>query len=74
MAKKDKREQIFRDNTRNVPLADFEWLVNQYGYVKMGGSHALAVIGTRIYPYPRSNPLPHQYVSGLLKIIDNEEK
>jgi hypothetical protein len=72
MTKKEKRELKIRDNLRNVSLEDYEWLINQHGYIKFGGSHALAVIGTRIYPYPRTNPVNQNYIKGLLEIIDSE--
>ena len=72
MSKKEKRELKIRECVKNVSLEDFEWLINQYGYIKAGGSHSLAVIGTRTYPYPRTNPVNQNYVKGLLGIIDNE--
>ncbi len=71
MSKKDKREQKIRESTKNVSLADFEWLINQYGYIKAGGSHAVAVINDTSYPYPRKNPMGQPYVKRLLEIIGN---
>ncbi len=70
MSKKDKKELKIRENIRNVSLEDFEWLINQYGYIKTGGSHCIAIIGIVAYPYPRKNPMHHLYVKGLLEIID----
>jgi len=72
MSRKEKRELKIRDNLKNVSLEDFEWLVNRYGYIKPGGSHSLAVIGDRMYPYPRTNPVNQNYVKGNLEIIDSE--
>ncbi len=73
MSKADKREQNIRLNTRNVSLMDFEWLVNKYGKLEFGGSHALASIGNIRYPYKRQNPVNFHYVEELLKIIDNQK-
>jgi len=72
MSKKEKREQKIRENVKNVSLEDFEWLINQYGYIKAGSNHSLAIIGPRTYPYPRTNPLNQNYVKGILEIIDSE--
>jgi hypothetical protein len=72
MSKKEKRELKIRENVKNTSLEDFEWLINQYDYIKAGGSHSLAIIGTRTYPYPRTNPVNQNYVKGLLEIIDSE--
>jgi hypothetical protein len=47
-------------------------VINQHGYIKAGGNHALAVIGRRMYPYPRKSPVNHNYIKGLLEIIDSE--
>jgi hypothetical protein len=74
MVRTDKREQRIRQNTRNVNLADFEWLVSRYGKVEFGGSHALASIGNIRYPYRRQNPMNHHYVEELLRIIDNRTR
>jgi len=72
MSKKEKRKLKIRYDIKSVSLIDFEWLINQYGYIKAGGSHSLAIIGTRTYPYPRTNPVNQNYVKGLLEIIDCE--
>jgi len=72
MSKAEKREQKIRQNTKNVSLDDFEWLICKYGSIKMGGNHAVAVINGRLYPYPRKNPVQQPYVIGLLKIIDRQ--
>ena len=71
MGKKEKREQKIRDSLKNVSLEDFEWLINQHGYIKAGGSHAIAVINKITYPYPRKNPMGQPYVKRLIEIIDN---
>lgn len=72
MGRKDTREQKIRDNTKNVSLNDFEWLINKYGYIKAGGSHAIAIIGQISYAYPKKNPMGQPYVKRLLEIIDNK--
>jgi hypothetical protein len=33
VTKADKREQKIRENTKNVSLEDFEWLVCHYGHI-----------------------------------------
>jgi hypothetical protein len=70
MTKKEKLEARIRNNPKNVSLADFEYLVNEYGRIKPGNKHAKAVIGTRTLTYKRVNPIPPEYVTDLLKIID----
>ena len=70
MPKRDKREQRIRNNPGNVSLEDFEALINTYGYIKEGGSHPKARIGTRTMPYKRENPVKPVYVEELLRIID----
>jgi hypothetical protein len=74
MTKADKREQKIRQNTKNVSLEDFEWLICRYGYIKAGGSHPEAIIGQESYPYPKTNPIRQPYVLGLLELIDKERK
>jgi hypothetical protein len=74
MTRADKREQKIRENTRNVSLEDFEWLICQYGYIKAGGNHPEAIIGLESYPYPRTNPVRQCYVKRLLERIDKEGK
>ncbi len=74
MVKVDKREQKIRQNTKNVSLEEFEWLIRRYGYIKAGGNHSVAVIGNQAYPYPRTNPVRQPYVKGLLELIDKEGK
>jgi hypothetical protein len=74
VTKADKREQKIRENTKNVSLEDFEWLICRYGYIKAGGSHSLAIIGREQYPYPRENPMRQPFVKGLLEHIDKEGK
>ena len=70
MTRMAKREQKIRRNTKNVSLDDFEWLIHQYGCIKMGGSHAIAVIGGISFAYPRKNPVGQPYVRRILEIID----
>ena len=70
MSKKDKLEARIRNNPRSVSLADFESLVNKYGHTDMGGKHAKARIGNIVLTYKRVNPMPPEYVTDLLEIID----
>lgn len=71
MGRKEKREQKIRSNPTNVSLEDFEALINQYGYIKVGGKHPQAVIGNKFMAYKRTNPLKSAYVKQLLEYIDN---
>jgi hypothetical protein len=73
MSKLEKREQKIRNNPKDVALEDFEWLINKYGYIRMGGSHAVAVIAKISFPYPRNNPMRLPYVKRLIEIIDRRE-
>jgi len=70
VSKRDKRESRIRDNPSNVALNDFENLINQYGHIKGGGNHPLAIIGRRVFPYKRTNPVLFPYVERILEIID----
>ena len=70
MSKKEKLETRIRNNTKNVSLADFEALVIKYGRMEMGGKHAKARIGKATLTYKRVNPVPPEYVTDLLEIID----
>jgi hypothetical protein len=74
MTKKAKREQNIRDNTRNVSLVDFEWLIKSYGVIEAGHHHAKAIINGHSFPYPRENPIKHTYVERILEIIDEMKK
>jgi hypothetical protein len=74
LAKREKREERIRNNPSNVSLVDFEWLANQYGYIKEGGSHPQVVIGKRIFSYTRTSPVRTPYVEKLLEIIDSHKK
>ena len=74
MTKAKKREQRIRENPCNVALEEFEALINQYGYIKLGGSHPKAIIGNVIYPYRRTNPVKTAYVLGVLENIDKLTK
>ena len=70
MSKKEKVEARIRNNPKNVSLDDFEALVNKYGRIEMGGKHAKARIGNATLTYKRVNPIPPEYVTDLLEIID----
>jgi hypothetical protein len=70
MTKADKREQKIRQNTKNVSLEDFEWLICRYGYIKAGGRHQEAILDNESYPYPRTNPIRQCYVKRLIEDID----
>lgn len=70
MSKKEKVEVKIRNNPKNVSLDDFESLVNKYGRIEMGGKHAKARIGGATLTYKRVNPIPPEYVTDLLEIID----
>jgi len=70
MSKKEKLEARIRNNTKQVSLDDFESLVNKYGRIEMGGKHAKARIAKATLTYKRTNPMPPEYVSDLLEIID----
>ena len=70
MTKSDKREQKIRQNTKNVSLEDFEWLINRYGEIIIGRSHPKAHIGNHVFPYKKENPVKFHYVGAVLKFID----
>ncbi|MDO8578586.1 MAG: hypothetical protein Q7R50_05345 [Dehalococcoidales bacterium] len=70
MSKKDKAEARIRNNPKGVSLDDFETLVRKYGLIEMGGKHAKARIGNTTLTYKRVNPIPPEYVTDLLEIID----
>ena len=71
MTKRDKREGRIRNDTKNVSIEDFEWLINKYGYIKAGGSHPKARIGNRTVTYKRENPVKSHYVEEVLDMVDN---
>jgi len=71
MSSREKREQRIRSNPANVSLEDFESLINQYGYIRQGSKHPQAVIGHRVFPYKRTNPVDGPFVKKILEIIDN---
>ena len=73
MSKKGKLEAKIRNNPRNVSLDDFEALVNSYGTVEIGAKHAKAKIGNATLTYKRVNPMPPEYVTDLLEIIDTSK-
>jgi hypothetical protein len=70
MTKKSKREEKIRANPRNVSLEDFEWLINQYGYVFQKGRHPHFIIGGQQYAYDPEKPMNIVYVKDLLEVID----
>ena len=69
MSKKEKLEAKIRNNPRNVALSDFEALVQLYGYIKEGTKHPLATIGSRTFPYRRTNSMQTPYVTKILELI-----
>ncbi|RJO62669.1 MAG: hypothetical protein C4542_02740 [Dehalococcoidia bacterium] len=71
MSKIDKLEAKIRNNPKNTSLDDFEALVNKYGRIEMGGKHAKARLGNATLTYKRVNPIPSEYVTDLLAIIDS---
>ncbi len=71
MGKKSKREERIRKSPNNVSLEDFEALIREYGYIKEGGKHPKARIGSFTMPYKRENPVKPVYVKELLRIIDS---
>ena len=71
MVKKTKSLDKVRQNIRNVPLEDFEALINMYGYVETGGKHPKAIIGVHTMPYKRENPVKSCYVKELINIMDS---
>ena len=73
MVKADKREQKIRQNTKNVSLMDFEWLINRYGEIIKGKSHPKAHIGKHVFPYKKENPVKFDYVEAVLKFIDETQ-
>jgi len=71
LVKKKKLPDKIRQNIRNVPLEEFEALINLYGYIEMGGKHPKAIIGVHTMPYKRENPIKSYYVKELIGIIDS---
>lgn len=71
MSKRSKRDGKIRKNPKNVSLEDFEALIREYGYIKEGGKHPKARIGSITMPYKRENPVKPVYVKELLRIIDS---
>ena len=71
MSKKEKLEARIRRNPRNVSLDDFETLILQYGRIEPGSKHSKARIGSTTLTYKRVNPMPPEYVSDLLDIINS---
>jgi adenylosuccinate lyase len=71
MSKRSKREERIRKSPNNVSLEDFEDLIKEHGYIKEGGKHPKARIGSLTMPYKRENPVKPVYVKELLRIIDS---
>ena len=71
MVKKEKQEDRIRHNPNNVSLEDFEALIKQYGEIREGSKHPKAVIGKRVFPYKRTNPVQRPFVVKVLEIIDS---
>jgi len=76
MGKKEKREEKIRQNTKNVPLNDYEWLIKKYGNIRKGGGHPIALIDGCPYPIPyaRTKRVKEDYVLKLLHAIDSVKK
>ena len=71
MSKREKRGESIRNDRGNVSLEDFETLIKQYGRIKEGAKHPKAIIGNRVFPYKRTNPVHRPYVDKILEIIDS---
>lgn len=71
MPQREKRLDKVRRNTRNVALADFEALINDYGYIEEGGKHPKAIIEQHTMPYKREKTVKSCYVKELISIIDS---
>ena len=70
MTKKDKLLNKIKHNPRNVTLEEFEALIEDYGYIKKGGKHPKARIGSSTMPYKRESPVKLCYVKELLRLIN----
>jgi len=71
MARKQKLLDKIRRNPKNVPLRDFEALINDYGHIEEGGKRPKAIISIYTMPYKRENPLKSCYVKELLEVIES---
>jgi hypothetical protein len=71
MTQNTKLLEKVRKNVKNVPLHEFEALINQYGYIEEGGKHLKAIIAVYTLPFKRENPMKSCYVKELLEIIDS---
>jgi len=71
MARKQKLLDKIRRNPKNVPLRDFEALINDYGHIEEGGKHPKAIISIYTMPYKRENPVKSCYVKELLEVIES---
>jgi len=69
--KKAKREDRIRENPSNVSLNDFEAVIKYYGTIKEGSKHPKAIIGKRVFPYKRTDPVQRPFVMKVLELIDN---
>lgn len=70
MSRKEKLEDKIRRNAGNVSLEDFEALVKKYGRIIEGSKHPKAIVGKRVFPYKRTNPVHRIFVEKILEIID----
>ena len=71
MTRKEKLLDKVKRNVRNSSLADFEALINAYGYIEKGSKHPKAIIDKYTMPYKRENPMKSCYVKELVDIIDS---
>ena len=71
MSRREKLLEKVRRNIRNVPLVDFEALINAWGYIEEGGKHPKAIIANSTMPYKREKRVKSCYVKDLLDIIDS---
>jgi len=71
MARKQKLLDKIHRNPKNVPLRDFEALINDYGHIEEGGKHPKAIISIYTMPYKRENPVKSCYVKELLEVIES---
>jgi hypothetical protein len=73
VSKSKKLLESIRRNPRNVPLQEFETLINRFGYIEEGGKHPKAIIGVYTMPYKRENPVKSCYVTELMEILTNQK-
>jgi hypothetical protein len=71
LSKREKKEDSIRKNQTNVSIEDFEALIRRFGFIREGGRHPKAIIGKRVFPYRRTNPVHRVYVEKILEIMDD---